>query len=140
MDCFATHINVPRGLATRYSVSLISRIFPFGKQLNKKLVVLFDVLRQRLVKLPKKENFMLDKVINNQATCAKLKKMLEEKGYTPVEIKEMLHLESVQSVYKWYATARGKGTSMPSVDNMMRLAYLLKVPLEDIYVTYEVLF
>ena len=118
---------MPRGLATRYSVSLISRIFPFGKQLNKKLVVLFDVLRQRLV-------------INNQATCAKLKKMLEEKGYTPVEIKEMLHLESVQSVYKWYATARGKGTSMPSVDNMMRLAYLLKVPLEDIYVTYEVLF
>lgn len=78
------------------------------------------------------------KVINNQATCANLKRLLEEKGYTPVEVKDKLHLESVQSVYKWYATARGKGSSMPSVDNMMILSYMLEMPLDQLYVTYEI--
>ena len=33
------------------------------------------------------------KVINNQATCANLKRMLEEKGLTPNDVKEKLDLQ-----------------------------------------------
>ncbi|MCR4717836.1 MAG: helix-turn-helix transcriptional regulator [Lachnospiraceae bacterium] len=79
-------------------------------------------------------------VINNQATCANLKRLIEDKGYTPKDIQKKLKLESVQTIYKWYATARGKGSSIPSVDNMLVLTKLLQVKLDDIYVTYEITF
>ncbi len=65
------------------------------------------------------------KVISHQSTCVNLKRLLEEKGYSPADIKEKLQLETVQSVYRWYATAIGKGDSMPSVDNMMILSCII---------------
>ncbi len=79
------------------------------------------------------------KVINAQATCANLKKLLEEKGFTPNDVKERLNLESVQSIYKWYSTANGKGTCIPSTDNLVILANLLGVPMDSIIVTNDVL-
>ena len=79
------------------------------------------------------------KVVDNQATCQRLMKMLIDKGYTPTDIKEKLHLQSVQCVYKWYATARGKGSkSMPSLDNMLILSDLLGMTINDIIVYNKV--
>ncbi len=80
------------------------------------------------------------RVINCQATCANLKKLIEEKGLTPNDIRDILNLKSVQSVYKWYATANGKGSSVPSVDNVIILAHVIGVSLDEIYVTNEVLY
>ncbi len=80
------------------------------------------------------------KVIDCQATCANLKKLIEEKGLTPNDIRDILNLNSVQSVYKWYATARGKGSSVPSVDNVIILAHVIGASLDEIYVTNEVLY
>ncbi len=80
------------------------------------------------------------RVINCQATCANLKRLVEERGLTPKDIRGILNRDSSQSVDKWYATARGKGTSIPSVDNLIILAYILEVTLDEIYVTNEVLY
>lgn len=80
------------------------------------------------------------RVINCQAMCANIKKLIEEKGLTPKDVKELLNLNSVQSIYKWYATANGKGNSIPSVDNVIILAHILGVSLDTIYVTNEVLY
>ncbi len=79
------------------------------------------------------------KVINNQETCRKLTEMLDAKGITPTEIKERLQLQSVQAVYKWYATAKGSGSkSIPSMDNMVLLADMLDVTINDILVCNDV--
>ena len=80
------------------------------------------------------------RVINCQATCANIRRLIEEKGLTPKDVKEILNLDSVQSTYKWYATANGKGTSIPSVDNVIILAHILGASLDTIYVTNEVLY
>ena len=72
--------------------------------------------------------------VDSQATCINVKRLIEEKGLKPKEIKRKLKLNSVQSVYKWYATARGKGKNIPSVDNAMMLAHVLEATLDDIYV------
>lgn len=78
------------------------------------------------------------RVINCQATCANIKKLIEENGLTPKNVKELLDLDSVQSIYKWYATANGKGKSIPSVDHVITLAHILGVSLDTIYGTNEV--
>ena len=80
------------------------------------------------------------KVINCQATCANLKKLIEEKGLTPNDIRDILNLNSVQSVYKWYATAKGKGSCVPTVDNVIIIAHAIGASLDEIYVTNEVLY
>lgn len=72
--------------------------------------------------------------VNSQATCINVKRLIEEKGLKPKEIKRKLKLNSVQSIYKWYATASGKGKNIPSVDNAMMLAHVLEANLDDIYV------
>ncbi|MCR4617273.1 MAG: helix-turn-helix domain-containing protein [Lachnospiraceae bacterium] len=80
---------------------------------------------------------MESKIINAQATCLNLKKLIEEKGYTPTDIIDFLNLGTVQAVYKWYATAQGKGRCLPSVDNMILLSRRLGVSLDDLYITND---
>ena len=71
------------------------------------------------------------KVINCQATCANIQRLIKEKGLTPKDVKDILNLDSVQSVYKWFRTTRGKGNSIPSVDHIIVLA-------DDLYITYDI--
>ncbi len=79
------------------------------------------------------------KVINNQATCANLKRMLEEKGLTPNDVKEKLDLQSVQCVYKWFATANGKRCKgMPSMDNLFILASILDSTVDEIVILNDI--
>ncbi len=79
------------------------------------------------------------KVINNQATCANLKRMIEEKGLTPNDIREKLDLQSVQCVYKWFATATGKSCKgMPSMDNLFMLASLLDTTVDEIVILNDI--
>lgn len=79
------------------------------------------------------------KIIDNQATCQNLKKMLDERGISARKVQEELQLESVQAVYKWFRTAKGgKTNSIPSIDNMVLLAELMDVTMEDILVLRKV--
>ena len=79
------------------------------------------------------------KVIDNQATCRNLKKMLDERGISARQVQQELQLESVQAVYKWFRTANGGKTSgIPSIDNLVLLAELMDVTLEDILVLRKV--
>lgn len=75
------------------------------------------------------------KVIDTEATCNHLKEMFNERGLTPKEIQKALHLDSIQAVYKWISP---KYTSMPSLDSLVQLAYLMNCNLEDILVLKEI--
>ncbi len=76
------------------------------------------------------------KVINNQATCANIFRIMKEKGLTPVDVQKGIGFASVQGVYKWKFTADGKPNSkgMPSTDTLFLLADVLGVSVYDIIV------
>lgn len=52
---------------------------------------------------------------------------MDKRGITPKDIKEYLHLASVQSVYNWC-----NGLNMPTIDNLYALSQLLRVPIDVI--------
>ena len=72
-------------------------------------------------------------VIDVAATGRNLKILYAKKGYTASDIKKQLGIGSSQAVYKWFA-----GSSLPSIDNLLILAILLEVSVEDILIINEV--
>lgn len=66
--------------------------------------------------------------INLEKTGENIKKLIQDSGFSIVEIQKMLHLESVQSIYKWRA---GR---LPSIDNLMYLSLIFEVPIDEIIV------
>ena len=75
------------------------------------------------------------KVVDGLATSLRLREMLEERGLKPKDVQQALHLESIQAVYKWL---NPNIKSLPSIDNLVALAYLMDCALEDILVLREV--
>ncbi len=85
--------------------------------------------------------YMQLRVINNQKTCANIMKKLKLKGYTPIDVKERLHLECVQTVYKWRAAAQDrKKQAIPSIDNLFLLADMLECTVDDLVVLNDIEF
>lgn len=76
------------------------------------------------------------KVVDNEATCLRLKEMFAERGHTPKEVQRALQLESVQAVYKWLSP---KNKTMPSLDSLVQLANMMDCQLEDILVLREII-
>ena len=74
------------------------------------------------------------KVINHQATCANIFRIMKEKGLTPVDVQKRLGFASVQGVYKWKFIAEGRPNckGLPSTDTLFLLADLFKVSVYDI--------
>lgn len=68
-------------------------------------------------------------MVNQKETGLRIYKMMAEKGITPRDVKETCHLASVHAVYKWYW-----GKSIPSIDNLVILAWMLDVTIDDIIV------
>lgn len=66
--------------------------------------------------------------IDQEATGENIKNLIQQSGYTILQIRDMLHLESVQSIYRWR-----KG-SIPSVDNLVYLSMIFEVPMDEIIV------
>ena len=79
---------------------------------------------------------MSKKVLNYQATCANIFRIMEEKGLTPIDIQKGVGFGSVQGVYRWKSIAEGKTyyKGMPSVDTLFYLADILDVSVYDIVV------
>ena len=76
---------------------------------------------------------MIVPVIDVALTCQNLKKLCDEKGLSAMKLQNILKLESVQTCYKWFS---GKG--IPKIDNLLVLARMLDVRLEDILVTVDI--
>lgn len=77
---------------------------------------------------------MKNRVVDIEATGRNIKRFLEEKGLSAYDVQEALGLESAQSVYAWISPKR-KNT--PSVENLVMLAQLLEVRIEDILILRE---
>lgn len=65
--------------------------------------------------------------INLRETGINLHRIMDKRGLTPKDIKEYLHLTSMQSVYNWC-----NGLNMPTIDNLYALSQLLRVPIDEI--------
>ena len=63
----------------------------------------------------------------------KIKKAIQDKGYTVRQIQEILGFECPQPIYRWY-----KGITLPSIDNLYILSQLLGIHMEDLLVEREV--
>ena len=65
-------------------------------------------------------------LIDKKKTGINLRLLMDERGLTVKDIQQYLKLGSVQSVYHWL-----NGISLPTVDNLYALSYLLQVPVDD---------
>ncbi len=67
--------------------------------------------------------------IDMEKTGLNLKKLMQKNGYTHATLQQTLGLATVQAVYKWT-----QGTTLPSIDNLIVLAWLFHVRIEDILI------
>ena len=72
----------------------------------------------------------LKPVLDLAATGAKIKTLMKQRGITPRQLQILLDFPYVQTVYNWYA-----GKNMPTIDNLVVLAQVLGVTMDDIVVT-----
>ncbi len=72
----------------------------------------------------------LKPVLDLNATDAKIKTLMKQRGITPRQLQLILNFPYVQTVYNWFA-----GKNMPTLDNLVVLAKVLDVAMDDIVVT-----
>ena len=65
-----------------------------------------------------------------EATGAKIKTLMKQRGITPRQMQLILNFPYVQTIYNWFA-----GKNMPTIDNLVVLAQVLEVAMDDIIVT-----
>ena len=69
-------------------------------------------------------------VLDLEATGAKIKTIMKQRGITPRQLQSILDFPYVQTVYNWFS-----GKNMPTLDNLVVLAQVLGVTMDDIVVT-----
>ena len=69
-------------------------------------------------------------VLDLDATGVKIKTLMKQRGITPRQLQVLLDFPYVQTVYNWFA-----GKNMPTLDNLVVLAKVLDVAMDDIVVT-----
>ena len=69
-------------------------------------------------------------VLDTVATGARIRELRNANSLTVEQVRDFLGLESTQAIYKWQC-----GASLPSVDNLIVLAKILDVRIDDILVT-----
>ena len=72
----------------------------------------------------------LKPVLDLEATGAKIKTIMKQKGVTPRRLQFIMDFPYVQTIYNWFA-----GKNMPTLDNLVVLAQVLGVTMDDIVVT-----
>lgn len=68
-------------------------------------------------------------MIDITATAVNIKALRKNKGLKVRDIQEVFGFATPQAIYKWE-----NGTALPSLDNLVILATLLKVKMDDIIV------
>ena len=72
----------------------------------------------------------LKPVLDLEATGAKIRTIMKQKGVTPRRLQLIMDFPYVQTIYNWFA-----GKNMPTLDNLVVLAQILDVTMDDIVVT-----
>lgn len=72
----------------------------------------------------------LKPVLDLEATGAKIKTIMKQKGVTPRQLQLILGFPYVQTVYNWFSAK-----NMPTLDNLVVLAQVLGVTMDEIVVT-----
>ena len=72
-------------------------------------------------------------VLDLEATGIKIKTIMKQRGVTPRQLKLIMDFPYVQTIYNWFA-----GKNMPTLDNLVVLAQLLDVTMDDLIVTRTV--
>ena len=72
----------------------------------------------------------LKPVLDLETTGAKIKTIMKQKGVTPRRLQLIMDFPYVQTIYNWFA-----GKNMPTLDNLVVLAQILGVTMDDIVVT-----
>ena len=67
--------------------------------------------------------------INMTATGANIKSLIKTRGLKVVDVQNMLGFNTPQAIFKWM-----RGDAMPSIDNMVILAHLLDVTIDEIII------
>ena len=67
--------------------------------------------------------------INTVATGENINRMRMEAGFTVKDMQEVFGFTTPQAIYKWI-----HGTSLPTIDNLVILAAILGVTMDDIVV------
>lgn len=75
----------------------------------------------------------LKPVLDLEATGTKIKKTMKLKGVTPRQIQTLLNFPYVQTVYNWFL-----GKNMPSIDNLVVIAKILDVKIDELVVTTNI--
>lgn len=65
-------------------------------------------------------------IINVRGTGQRIRKIMEERGYTVSDVQEYLDLTTPQSIYHWF-----RGRNLPTIDNLYALSELFKVPIDE---------
>ena len=72
----------------------------------------------------------LKPVLDVEATGRKLRTVMNARGITPRQLQTILDFPYVQTVYNWIA-----GKNMPTIDNLVVVASILGVSMDDLVVT-----
>ena len=67
--------------------------------------------------------------ISNELTGKRIKELRKKSGYSVNDLKEILGLGTKQAIYNWQ-----NGESIPSIDNLVILATVFEVKIDDIIV------
>lgn len=71
-------------------------------------------------------------MIDMKATGANIKRLRKEKGITVKEIQNIMGFNAPVSIYRWQV-----GASLPTTDNLVILAHVLGVKVDDILIIKE---
>ena len=72
----------------------------------------------------------LKPVLDLDGTGAKIKTIMKMRGVTPRQLQLIMDFPYVQTIYNWFA-----GKNMPTLDNLVVLAQVLDVTMDEIIVT-----
>ena len=67
--------------------------------------------------------------INMAATAANIKALLKAKGLKVADVQNMCGFNTPQAIFKWM-----RGNAMPSIDNLVILAHLLDVTIDQVII------
>ena len=68
--------------------------------------------------------------INMTATGANIKALIRAKGLKVADLQDIFGFNTPQAIFKWM-----RGDAMPSIDNIVILAHLLDVTIDEIIIT-----
>ena len=69
-------------------------------------------------------------MLDLNATGAKIKTIMKQKGMSPRRLQVIMDFPYVQTIYNWFA-----GKNMPTIDNLVVLASVLGVSMDELVVT-----